>query len=158
MWELWVKFYLGSKQGVCVLSHFSCVWLFVIPWTIACQAPLSMGLSKQEYWSGLTFPSLGYLSIPGIKSKSLTSPALAGRSPGSGGSPGGRHSNSPQFSCLENPMDRGIWWAKVIGLQRVRQDWSDLAWHAKWGVQPWNQHLRYFWETLGEWSVCMWFW
>ena len=37
------------------------------PWTVACQAPLSMGFSRQEYWSGLPFPSPGYLPDPGIK-------------------------------------------------------------------------------------------
>ena len=46
------------------------------PWTIACQAPLSMGFSSQEYWSGLPFPSSGDLPDPWIKP---TSPALAGR-------------------------------------------------------------------------------
>ena len=40
-----------------LLSHFSRVWLSVTPWTAACQAPLSMGFSRQEYWSGLPFPS-----------------------------------------------------------------------------------------------------
>ena len=49
---------------------------FVTPWTVACQAPLSMGFPRQEYWSGLSFPSPGDLHDPGIKS---TSPALAGR-------------------------------------------------------------------------------
>ena len=39
----------------------------VIPWTVAYQAPLSMGFSRQEYWSGLPFPSLGDLPDPGIK-------------------------------------------------------------------------------------------
>ena len=37
------------------------------PWTVACQAPLSVGFSRQEYWSGLPFPSLGDLPNPGIK-------------------------------------------------------------------------------------------
>ena len=37
----------------CMLSHFSCVWLFGTLWTIACQYPLSLGFSRQEYWSGL---------------------------------------------------------------------------------------------------------
>ena len=46
------------------------------PWTIACQAPLSMGFSRQEYWSGLPRPSPGDLSDPGIKPTSLMSPAL----------------------------------------------------------------------------------
>ena len=46
---------------------------FVTPWTVACQAPLSMGFSRQEYWSGLPFPSLRDLPNPGIKPES---PAL----------------------------------------------------------------------------------
>ena len=47
--------------------------MFVTPWTVAHQAPLSMGFSRQEYWSGLPFPSPGDLPNPGIKSGS---PAL----------------------------------------------------------------------------------
>ena len=50
-----------------VLICFSCVRLFVTLWTVACQAPLSMGFSKQEYWSGLSFPSPGDLPNPGIE-------------------------------------------------------------------------------------------
>ena len=53
-----------------MLSH---VQLFATPWTVACQAPLSMGFSRQEYWSGLPFPPPGDLPNPGIKP---TSPAL----------------------------------------------------------------------------------
>ena len=48
------------------------------PWTVARQAPLSMGFSRQEYWSGLPFPPSGDLPDPGIKPVSLTSPVLAG--------------------------------------------------------------------------------
>ena len=47
------------------------VRLFATLWTVACQAPLSMGFSKQEYWSGLPFPSPGDLPDPGIKPGSL---------------------------------------------------------------------------------------
>ena len=61
-----------------LLSHFSCVQLFVTPWTVACQAPLSMGFSRQEYWSGLPCPPPGDLPKPGFKVESLISPALAG--------------------------------------------------------------------------------
>ena len=50
----------------------------MIPWTVACQAPLSMGFPRQEYWSGLPFPSPGDLPKPKIKPKSPVSPALAG--------------------------------------------------------------------------------
>ena len=63
----------------CMLSHFSHVWLFEDLWTWACQAPLSIGLSRQEYWSGLLCPPLGDLPDPGIEPTSLTSPTLAGR-------------------------------------------------------------------------------
>ena len=49
---------------------------FATPWTVACQAPLFIGFLRQEYWSGLPFPSPGDLPNPGLK---LTSPALAGR-------------------------------------------------------------------------------
>ena len=62
----------------CVLSHFSCVRLLATPWTVACQASLSMGFSRQEYWTGLPFPSPGDLPDPGIEPPSLMSPALVG--------------------------------------------------------------------------------
>ena len=54
------------------------VRLFVTPWTAACQAPLSMGFFRQEYWSGLPFPSPGDLPDPGIQPASLMSLVLAG--------------------------------------------------------------------------------
>ena len=56
------------------------VQLFATPWTVALQAPLSMELSKQEYWSGLLFPSARDLHDPGIKPVSLVSPVLTGGS------------------------------------------------------------------------------
>ena len=59
-----------------MLSCFSCVQLFATLWTIVCQAPLSVGFSRQEYWSGLPLPSLGDLPDPGIEPVSLMSPAL----------------------------------------------------------------------------------
>ena len=55
-----------------LLNH---VRLFATPWTIALQAPLSMGVARQEYWSGLPFTPPGDLPDPGIK---FVSPALAG--------------------------------------------------------------------------------
>ena len=59
-------------------SHFSRVRLFATPWTVAHQAPLSMGFSRQGYWSGLPSPPPGALPDPGMGPVSLTSPALAG--------------------------------------------------------------------------------
>ena len=60
-------------SNVVYVQSFSCVQFFATTWTVAHQAPLSMGFSRQEYWSGLPFPSLGDLPKPGIKPRS---PAL----------------------------------------------------------------------------------
>ena len=68
---------LYPERCVSVLHHFSCVQLFLTPWTVALQAPLSMGFSRQEYWSGLPCPSPGDLPYPGIEPMSLMSSALA---------------------------------------------------------------------------------
>ena len=62
-----------------MLSRFSHVWLFATLWTVACQAPLSMGFSRQEYWSGLPFSPPGDLPDSGIKPAYPESSALAGR-------------------------------------------------------------------------------
>ena len=56
---------------LCMLNHFSHVRLFATLWTVACQPPLSMGSSRQEYWSGLPCPPAGDLPDPGIKPTSL---------------------------------------------------------------------------------------
>ena len=136
------------------------------PWTVARQAPLSMGFPRQENWSELPFPSSGDLPDPRIEP---ASPALPIESPGKpskrlsilyrvkllpgkshgrrslvGCSPGGReeldtterlhfhfslscigegNGNPLQCSCLENPRDRGAWWATVYG---VAQSWTQL--------------------------------
>ena len=66
-------------REVCMLSHFSCAWFFATPRAVAHQGPLSMEFSRQEYWSGVLFPSPGYLPDQGFKPMSLTTPALAGR-------------------------------------------------------------------------------
>ena len=115
-------------------------------WTVAHRAPLSKGFFRQEHWSGLPFLPPGDLPDPGIKLASPTlasrlftteppgeshfqvaiviknPPANAGDVrdagliPGSGRSSGGRNGNPLQCSCLENPMDRGAWWAMVYGV------------------------------------------
>jgi len=66
--------YLCLSVCVCVCVYFTqYVWLFVIPWTVAHWAPLSMRFPRQEYWSGLPCPPPGDLPNPGIKPRS---PAL----------------------------------------------------------------------------------
>ena len=59
---------LTLDKDVYVLS---CVQLFVAPWTVACQCPLSMEFSSQEYWSEFPFPSPGDLPDPGFKPRFL---------------------------------------------------------------------------------------
>ena len=72
---VWVFFCLVFLCS-CVLSS---IQLFVSPWTVGHQDPLSIKFSRQEYQSRLPFPSLGYLPNPGIKLVSLASLALTGR-------------------------------------------------------------------------------
>ena len=71
--------FLQAVHSCCCWKVLSHVWLFKTPWTVAHQAPLSMGFPRQEYWTGLSFPSSGHLPNPGVKSGSLGSVALASR-------------------------------------------------------------------------------
>ena len=71
--------FVKNQRYACMLSCFSLVQLFAALWTVAHQAPLSMGFSRPEYWSGLPCPPPGDLPDPGIKRAFLISPALAGR-------------------------------------------------------------------------------
>ena len=84
----------------------SCLTL-AAPWTVACQSPLSMGFSRQEYWSGLSFPSPEDLPDPGIKPMS---PALQADS-----LPAEQPEKPPTPSC-KKPFPWGI---KVFHLNRV---------------------------------------
>ena len=67
-----------SNKMAIVVQLLSRVRLFATPWTVARQVPLSMGFPRQEYWSGLPFPSPGNLPDPGIEPSSFMSPTLAG--------------------------------------------------------------------------------
>ena len=106
-----------------------------------------MGFSRQEYWGGLPCPSPGDLPNPGIEPRSLVSPTMAsdflkdlfpggsdgresacnvgedlGSIPGLGRCPGGGNGNPLWHSCLENPMDKGAWWATVHGVTKNPHD------------------------------------
>ena len=67
---------LTLRHSVCILSR---VWVFATSWTVAHQDPLSMELSRQEYWSGLPFPMPEDLPDTGLEPASPVSPALAGK-------------------------------------------------------------------------------
>ena len=93
------KFFTTSATWkVKSLSH---VRLVVTPWTVAHQAPLSMGFSRQEHWSGLPFPSPGDLPNPGIEpgSPALQADALSSELPG-----------KPQYMMLLNVNDSNCEW------------------------------------------------
>ena len=74
----------SQRMSKIKVKSLSCVQLFATPWTITYQTPLSMGFSKQEYWSGFPFLSPGDLPDPGIKPRSpaLQADALPSEPPG----------------------------------------------------------------------------
>ena len=82
--RLFATSWIAARHASLSILSISCVQLLVIPWTIDHQVPMSMEFSRQEYWSGLPFPSLGKLSNPGIKSGSLAlqADALPAEPPG----------------------------------------------------------------------------
>ena len=92
MWKQAVAVYLKLLIAMLLLlrkvkvkvKSLNRVRLFATPWTVAHQAPLSMGFSRQEYWSGLPFPSPGDLSNSGIEpgSPALQADALSSEPPG----------------------------------------------------------------------------
>ena len=84
-WLKWLSSSSSSSKSLgyprwctCVLSLYGRVWLFATPWTVASQDPLSMGFSRQGYWSGLPCPPPGHLPGPWVKLASVMLPALAG--------------------------------------------------------------------------------
>ena len=81
---LWVVYVLVCNTVKVKVKSLSRVRLFVTPWTVARQAPPSMGFSRQECWSGLPFPSPGDLPYPGIEpgSPALQVDALPSEPPG----------------------------------------------------------------------------
>ena len=109
-----VKSQLLTKYVFPVLSHFSCVRLFVTLYTVARQAPLSMGFSRQEYWSGLPCPPPGDLSYPVIEpvSTALQADSLP---------------LSHYFSYPFNNLST----LKTVGM-RQRRSWCRWRWDFSW--------------------------
>ena len=116
-----------------VKSH-SCVRLFTTPWIAAHQAPLSMGFSRQEYWSEVPLPSpktmlvsvkcriIGIFSFLRNYQPVFYSSCTVLHPPSSVG-----NGTPLQYSCLENPMDRGAWQAAVCGVAKSRTRLSDFT-------------------------------
>ena len=91
-----MSYYVGDLSCT-VLGRFSCVQLFAILWTTALQAPLSMGFSRQEYWSGLPCPPPGDHPEPGVEPTSPESPGLQAKSLPL------RHRGRPMKNSMEVP-------------------------------------------------------
>ena len=93
--------YLHYLHHSLKVKLFSCVQLFVTPWTVAYQAPPSMGFFRQEYWSGLPFPSPGDLPNPGIEPRSpaFQADTLTSEPPGKPTTPK-LHPKLPSFQGL----------------------------------------------------------
>ena len=134
-------FFLYTPVKVKSLSR---VRLFATPWTAAYQAPLSMGFSRQQYWSGLPFPSPGDLPNPGIEpgSPALQTDALLSEPTGKsskytpvGFSNGEGNGNPLQCSCLENPREEGAWWAAIHGVAQSQTRLKRLSSSSSNGVQ-----------------------
>ena len=158
IWKLLT--FLSALNYLCmpcarVLNHFSRVQLFMTPWTVARQAPLSMAISRQEYWSVLPLAASGYLPDPGIKPTSLVSPALTDglfeelthwkrlwcwEGLGAGGQGDNRGWDGWMASLTRWTwvwVNSGSWWwtgrpgvLRFMGSQRVGHDWvTELNWN-----------------------------
>ena len=125
----------------CVLSRFSGIWLFVTLWAVVGQIFLSMGSTRQKYWSGLPFPPLGDLPDPGIEPATLRSPSLAGKFFTGKLVPSGKPLKDYVLvaqSCptLRDPLDCSLPGSSVHGILQARiQEWvaisssSRSSWH-----------------------------
>ena len=157
------------------VKSLSCVRLFATPWTLAYQAPPSMGFSRQECWSGLPFPSPGDLPDPGIKPRSPTLQADSLPSEPRGklqrihlpmqevremqiSSLGQEDPLVEEMATLSSILAWKVPWTEQtgglwsVGLQRVRHNWSNLAhMHAKWLWSDYhngvNEHIHHLPES-----------
>ena len=130
-----------------LLSRFSRVRLCVTPWTAAHQAPQSLGFSRQEYWSGLPFPSLDFPGGSDGKA-SVYSAGDPGLIPGSGRSPGEGIGYPLQYSwaslvtqLVKNPPAMGETWVQSLGREdplekEMATHSSILAWEIPWTEEP----------------------
>ena len=108
----------------CVCYLLNHVWLFMTPWTIAHHAPLSMGFSRQEYWSGLPVPSPGDLPGPGIepRSSTLQADSLPSESPGKPNIKG-----TKPYHHLEQSSDTSVMTGSKLSFANLTEDkWISL--------------------------------
>ena len=111
------------------VKSLSRVLLLAAPWTAAYQASLPMGFSRQEYWSGVPLPSPSQVVLL-VKNPSANAEDMRRKLDlGMGRSFGEELDNPPQYSCLENPKDRGAWWAIVHSVAKSGSQLKELIMH-----------------------------
>ena len=141
-------------MNVCVCQLLSCIQLFTTLWAVAHQTPLSMGFSRQEYWSRLSFPTPRALPTPAIKPGSLVSPALAGRFCTT--EPPGKPWNHVSLILIHLPrMKRSFHWKPFKTLQTMGSSHAPTSPHTKtpldiaqkagsWALFPLHNLMRCF--------------
>ena len=125
---------------ICMLSRFSCVLFFATQWTVAHQAPLSLGSSRQEYWSGWPCPPPRELPDPGIDLCLLCLlQAVSSRL--------WRRKGHPTPVLLPRKfLDPGAWWATLHGVAKSRTRLSDFTLHSALPGKP--RYIRTFSQIL----------
>ena len=108
------------------MKSLSCVWLFATPWAVAYQASPSMGFSRQEYWSGLPFPSPGDLPDPGIE---LRYPALEADA----------LTSEPQRIKIHHFADKGLY-SQSYGFSSSHIQMWELVHKNSWALK--NRHFE----------------
>ena len=133
---------------MCVSSHFSRVWLFVTLWTVAHQAPLSMGFFRQEYWSGLPCPAPGDLPDWRIAPTSLMSPAVAGRF----FTTAAKSLQSCPTLC--DPIDGSPTGSPVPGILQARTlEWVAISFSNAWKWKMKVKSLSHVWFFATPWTA-----
>ena len=121
-------YFYPKNRRPCVLCVHSQVQLFVTPWTVARGAPLSMGFSRQEHWSGLPFPPPGHLPDPGIHPWGLEFAALAGGFFTTGATWDSESEVAQSCPTLHDPVDCSPSGSSVHGIFRTKiLEWVTIS-------------------------------
>ena len=136
-----------------MLSHYSRIWLFATPWPIACQAPLSMGFSRQECWRGLPFPPPGGIGGPHISLCGMSEGSVRGSEEGTRLCPQEADICNRSRAC--SVPTSGLC---VVGPREEMASWK--TWHLGWAwkgrnhVDFWRRWTRVSWA---ESTARMWY-
>ena len=140
-------FQISCSSSVSIHEHgrvrlLGRVWLCPTPWTVACQSPLFMGFFRQEYWSGLPFPSLGDLPDSGIKPVSLASSALAGGcfTTEPHGKPVSIHKLYQLLRCGAQGIKQKPWRTDFVAEEGPQ--WQQHRFQGSTGAQCWDGQCR----------------